>query len=284
MRLETERRIGGWRVGKKKGAPGTEAPFSISIRLTDYPPNRLFREIDFRRRRRPRRLQLEVLPGTLPDHLRRQHLREAPNVRVVAVHRVVVVLARDRDAVLRALELVLERAEILVRFELRIILGDREQPAERRRERGVCLRHLLQVAALDRPRDLGARFGDRGEDRLLLFGVALHRFDEVGDEVGAPLQLHLDLRSCRVHLLVVGLNRVVAAARRGETGDGDQRHRTDPCSRDHVTPFYEIGSVIPRLKPTLQGGENPETALTIASPSPYPSRFTNSAVWATAPR
>src|SRR2546425_2591921 len=43
----------------------------------------------------------------------------------------------------------------------------------------------------DRPRELGARFGDRGEDRLLLFGVALHRFDEVGDEVGAPLQLHL---------------------------------------------------------------------------------------------
>src|SRR2546422_9134986 len=277
MGAQTDR----WSVSKR-GLRRREPPSTF---LSGYPPNRLFREVHLWRRRRPRRLQLEVLPGTLPDHLRRQHLREAPNVRVVAVHRVVVVLARDRDAVLRALELVLERAEMLVRFELWLILGDREQPAERRRERGVRLRHLLQVAALDRPREFGARFGDRDEDRLLLFGVALHRFDEVGDEVGAPLQLHLDLRSCRVHLLVVGLNRVVAAAHRGETGDGDQRHRTDPCSRDHVTPFYEIGSVIPRLKPGLgvalplraaqaeptpQGGEKPETAPTIASPSPYP--------------
>src|SRR2546430_12370659 len=37
-----------------------------------------------------------------------------------------------------------------------------------RSELGVGLRHLLQVAALDRSRELGARFRHRGEDRLLL--------------------------------------------------------------------------------------------------------------------
>src|SRR2546425_2654267 len=40
----------------------------------------------------------------------------------------------------------------------------------------------------DRPRELGARFGDRGEDRLLLFGVALHRFDERSEEHTSELQ------------------------------------------------------------------------------------------------
>src|SRR5438094_3361742 len=60
-----------------------------------------------------------------PD-LRRQHLREAPDVGVVAVHGVVVILARHRDAVLGPLELILERPEILVRLELRVVLGDRE--------------------------------------------------------------------------------------------------------------------------------------------------------------
>src|SRR5207245_2632739 len=55
----------------------------------------------------------------------------------------IVVVAGDRDAVLRAFELVLERPEILVGLELRITLGDREQPPQRRGERGVGLRHLL---------------------------------------------------------------------------------------------------------------------------------------------
>src|SRR3989441_734254 len=104
------------------------------------------REIHSRHRIRPGRLQLEVRARPLPEQLRRQHLRKPPDVGVVAVDGVVVVLARDRDAVLRALELVLERAEVLVGLELRVTLGDREQPPERRGERGVGLRHLLQIA------------------------------------------------------------------------------------------------------------------------------------------
>src|SRR5207245_10843715 len=119
------------------------------------PPTGLFREIHLRHLSRPRRLELEVRAWPLPEDLRRQHLREAPDVGIVAVHRLVVVLQCDRDAVLRPLELILQGAEVLIGLELRIILGDGEQATERGRELGVRLRHLLQVAALDGPGELG---------------------------------------------------------------------------------------------------------------------------------
>src|SRR5438876_680120 len=83
----------------------------------------LLREIHLGRLGRARRLQLEVLPRSLAEHLGREHLREAPDVGVVAVHGFVVVLPRHGDAVLRPLELVLQRAEVLVGLELRVVLG-----------------------------------------------------------------------------------------------------------------------------------------------------------------
>src|SRR6266550_6958335 len=67
----------------------------------------LFGEIHLRRLRRARRLHLEVRPWPLPEDLRRQHLREAPDVGVVAVHGLVVILPGDRDTVLRPFQLVL---------------------------------------------------------------------------------------------------------------------------------------------------------------------------------
>src|SRR2546425_9747495 len=154
----------------------------------------LLREIHLRRLSRPRRLELEVRAWPLAEQFSRQHLREAPDIGVVAVHCLVVVLPRDRDAVLRPLELVLQRAEVLVGLELRVVLGDGEQAAERGRQLPVGLRHLLQVAALDRPRELGPGLRHFGEDRTLLLRIRLDRFDQVGDEIGAALQLDLDLR------------------------------------------------------------------------------------------
>src|SRR6266566_1414132 len=106
----------------------------------------LFREVHLRCLRRFGPLQLEVLARAFPDRLRRQDLREAADVGVVAVHRVVVVLARHGDAVLRALELVLKRAEVLVGLELGVVLRDREQAPQGRRERRVGRSHLLQIA------------------------------------------------------------------------------------------------------------------------------------------
>src|SRR5213596_446608 len=90
----------------------------------------LLRKIHLRCLRRARGLQLEVRPRPLADDFCRQHLGEAAYIGVVAVHGVVVVLAGDGDAVLGALELVLERPEILVRLELRVALRDGERSEE----------------------------------------------------------------------------------------------------------------------------------------------------------
>src|SRR3990172_3515053 len=60
-----------------------------------------------------------------------------------------------------------------------------------------------------------ARAGRKGPTSRspLLLGISLHRLHPVGDEIGAPLQLHLYLRLGGVHLLVVRLDRVVPAPR-----------------------------------------------------------------------
>src|SRR5213596_1614342 len=247
------------------------------------------REIHLRRLRRARGLQLEVRPRPLADDFRRQHLGEAADVRVVAVHGIVVVLAGDGDAVLGPLELVLERPEVLVRLELRVALRDGEQAAERCGQRGIRLGHLLQVATLHRPRELGPRLRYLGEHRLLLLGVAFHRLDQVGDEIGAPLQLHLDLGLGGAHLLVIGLDGVVAAA------PADQRYQ-----RRRV-PMYSL--VHESVAPCGSASETRGSALPVngraqaasaAGPSrgfsretghrTYRSPLTNSATRATAAR
>src|SRR5437660_5297741 len=59
----------------------------------------LLREIHLGRLCRAGRLELEVRAWSLAQDLRREELREASDVGVVAVHRVVVDLARDGDTV-----------------------------------------------------------------------------------------------------------------------------------------------------------------------------------------
>src|SRR5437667_2901109 len=239
------------------------------------------REIHLRRLRRARGLQLEVRPRPLADDFRRQHLGEAADVGVVAVHGIVVVLAGDGDAVLGPLELVLERPEVLVRLELRVALRDGEQAAERCGQRGIRLGHLLQVATLHRPRELGPRLRYLGEHRLLLLGVAFHRLDQVGDEIGAPLQLHLDLGLGGVHLLVVRLDRVVAAGaqNREERGESDEHATVDGVHLSFLslgrvekpwrsaTPSALCSLIIRDSSPNLAGARSQERWGTLASAS-----------------
>ncbi len=138
---------------------------------------------------------------------------------VVALHRCDEVTPGHRDAVLGAFELRLQGKEVLVGFELRVALGDRHQPAEGAGQLVLCLLELLQLLRivegigidLDRGRP-GPRLDHRGEGFLLLAREALDRFDQVGNQVGAPLVLVLYLRPGRFHLLVVTRNVVDAAA------------------------------------------------------------------------
>ena len=86
-------------------------------------------------------------------------------------------------------ELVLQLAEIGVGLELRIGLGDGHQPAEQAGHRGVGLGGGGDRSGAGRGGALG---GDRLERLALVGGIALHRLDQVGDEVGAAAKLDGD--------------------------------------------------------------------------------------------
>ena len=90
-------------------------------------------------------------------------------------------------------ELALELHEVRRCLEVRIGLGDGEQAAERAGEDAFGLGALLGRAVL-RGLGGGAGFGDGLERVALVAHVALHGFHEIGDEVGAALELHVDAR------------------------------------------------------------------------------------------
>ena len=72
-------------------------------------------------------------------------------------------------------------------------------------------------------RRLGARLDHVGQHRALLIGEALDGLDQVGDEVGAPLVLVQHLRPRRLGVLLVGGDRVDAAAGERKAERDEQR-------------------------------------------------------------
>src|SRR5690606_646805 len=178
-----------------------------------------------------------VLDGEVRLHLvaeehRRQVGREGAHRDVVALHRLDVAVPRHGDPVLGALELGLQVAEIGVGLELRVVLGDDEEPRERAAQ--VALGFLELPERLRILDELGrrldgaharARLGHLGQDLLLLVGEALHRVDEVRDEVGPPLVLVHYLGPGRLDLLVAPLQLVVAAAGQEE---GEEHREEEP--------------------------------------------------------
>ena len=96
-------------------------------------------EADGRRpaRSRARVLDLEELAPAEAEHARDQHGREDLDRVVVGQNGVVVDLTRDRDLVLGVLELGLQVEEALVRLQVRVGLGDGEQPADRLAEQAL---------------------------------------------------------------------------------------------------------------------------------------------------
>src|SRR5205085_4615783 len=140
---------------------------------------------------------------------------------VVREDGVVVELPRDRDLVLGLLELALELLEVLRRPQLRVGLRDGEEAPERRGQPALRRRLLL-----DRLRLLGRRprLGDAVEGGALVPGIALHRLDEVRDQVVAALQLHLDLRP--------GVLRAVAQSHEPVVEQHEEQPEED-CRRDY---------------------------------------------------
>ena len=94
-----------------------------------------------------------------------------------------------------------------------------------------ALHRLRIVEGLGRELHAGRarpRLRHRLEHAALLRGEALHRFDEVRDEVGAPLVLILDLGPGRVDVLLLDDELVVDAdGPDDEAADHHQDHRQD---------------------------------------------------------
>src|SRR5581483_233919 len=168
----------------------------------------------------------------------RQVGRKGTDRDVVVLHRLDVTVARDRDAVLRALELRLQIAEVGVGLELRIVFGDDQQTRQCRRQLALRRDEALKRGRVVHQRgrrldgaDFGARFGDAEEHLLFLRGEALHRVHQIRHEVGAALVLVQHLRPGGVDLLVISLQGVVAATAEEQQG-GEQ---SEPAKITHVT-------------------------------------------------
>src|SRR5271166_1035068 len=161
--------------------------------------------------------------------------RKRPERRVEILRCRYVVPARDCDAVLGAFELRLQSQEILVRFEVRIVLADGEEATKGARQRGLRLLQLLDLLGIgevvgvemDRSR-LGAGLRHLGQDVLLLFCITLNRGDEIGHEIGPTLVLVLDLGPSRLGRLLLGRNDVVAASRQRNSQRQKQKKRAQP--------------------------------------------------------
>src|SRR5215469_116044 len=142
-----------------------------------------------------------------------QYAGEGLECCVVDPHCFYVVAPSNRDAVLSSLELRLQRQEVLVGLEIGIVLADCKQPAERTGQLVLGILELLQFLRISELRDvdfhlgrLRSRLDHGGQDILLLLGVALHRGDQIGDEVRAALVVVLHVRPFRLCLLLYGGN------------------------------------------------------------------------------
>src|SRR6476659_1193349 len=151
---------------------------------------------------------------------------------VVALGRLVVPIALDRDPVLRPLELRLEVLEVRVRLQLRVSLDDHEPSLQRRTQLGLGRLALGGIRGSGRRVDLrapdrSAGVHDRLERALLEVHGALDRGDEVGDQVRPALVGVLDVSPLSVHRLA-RRNQAVIGARHRNTDD----HREDDDQRD----------------------------------------------------
>src|SRR5712692_817169 len=136
-------------------------------------------------------VELEVLALGEAEEGRDEVGRHGVDRRVEVAHDGVVVAARVLDRVLDLPERGLELREALVRLEVGVRLGQREELAE-----GAGQRVLRLRARLGGLRGHGGapRAHDRVERPPLVGGIALDGLDEVRDEVGAALELHVDVR------------------------------------------------------------------------------------------
>src|SRR5260221_2863298 len=189
------------------------------------------------------------------EHHCREVGRELTREDVVFLHRLDEAVARGRDPILGAFELRLQVAEVGVALQLRIGLRDHEEAAQRAGQLALSLLEFLHRRGIVEGvgRDVhrggaGARLRDADEHVLFLRGIALHRGDEVGNEVGAALVLVQHLRPRGLHLLILALELVVSAPGKRErrekrNGPQDIAHLVVLLkARDRATRMMRAGA------------------------------------------
>jgi len=156
-----------------------------------------------------------------------EHPRDRLGQLVQRRDRVVVVLAGEGDLVLGLGQLLLQVEEVRVRLEVRVGLGDGVDLDQRLAELGVRGGLGRDVVALRGGGDGRACLRHLLEDALLMRGVPLDRLDQVGDQVGAPGQLHVDAAQCLLGA-DVGRAQLVEA----DDHEADQGHDHDDDDDD----------------------------------------------------
>jgi hypothetical protein len=151
---------------------------------------------------------------------------ELADVGVIGLDGVVVVFAGDGDAIFGAGEFVLQAEEILVGLELGIVFDDGEEAADGAVELAVGGDF---VGGGLRVEQSGASFRDFAVDGFFVGGEAFDGGDEIGDQVGAALELDVNLGPVGFDLLVERDHLIFAADVHAAEDGGDDDEDDDDC-------------------------------------------------------
>src|SRR5258706_6065463 len=141
---------------------------------------------------------------------------------VVVAHVAVVEAARELDLVLGRGQGLLEVGEGGDRLQVRVVLRHGEQAAQALAQHVLGRSDLGRVARGARRHSGGPGVGDRLEGAALVAHVALHRVDQVGDQVVAALELDVDLRPGFLRP-VAGADQAVVREGQPQPDDDDDR-------------------------------------------------------------
>src|SRR5262249_30116132 len=128
--------------------------------------------------------RLEFISSLETEQPPDQHRRKPLECSIVIKHCLVVIGSSDVNTVLCAGELILEILEILVSFQVRVVLRKSQQPAERPAKLIVSRSLTFRRLGVQETR---ARLSYVAENLFFVFCVTLYGVDQIRYQVRAPL-------------------------------------------------------------------------------------------------
>src|SRR5258705_10663552 len=198
--------------------------------------------------------EIEEIPTVEAEHAGEQCDRHLLDAGVVFLDRVVEEAAAGRDLVLEVGQLAGQLLEVGVCLQIRIGLRQGDQPAERAAQLVFGGRDLCR--SLRRHRTV-AGFYHLIERAALVRGVALHGLDQIGDQVVALFELHVDVGKGLADTLTERNQPVIRAER--EENDNNEDADNDPArGHDHSLlmrrPPRSLDQRWARVRGPRQGG------------------------------